>query len=133
MIIEKATELGIALSNSAEFKRMQAAKAAMDADEHVSKLMNDYTEKQSAMVTMLEEASPDGMTVSGLSREIEEIQSTLMNDPVFSEMLEAQHQFANLMNEVNGVIGAHIGMEDEPAEGSGGCGGNCAGCSGCVH
>ena len=39
MIIEKATELGMALSNSDEFRRLQAAKAAMNADKHVNELM----------------------------------------------------------------------------------------------
>lgn len=56
MIIEKATELGMALSNSDEFRRLQAAKAAMDADKHVNELMEQYTQKQDKMVSMLENA-----------------------------------------------------------------------------
>ena len=56
MIIEKATELGMALSNSDEFRRLQAAKAAMDADKHVNELMEQYTQKQDKMVSMLEKA-----------------------------------------------------------------------------
>ena len=93
MIIEKATELGMALSNSDEFRRLQAAKAAMDADKHVNELVEN---------------------------------------PVFEEMMEAQHCFANLMNEVNRTVGAYIGMNTEENSSSG-CSGNCSGCSGCVH
>lgn len=133
MIIEKAADLGVALSNSEEFKRLQAAKAAMDADVNVNSLMGQYTSKQEEMVSMLENASPDGTTVSDISRELEDIQNRLMSDPVFGEMLEAQNQFANLMNQVNKVIGAYIGLNDSEEEASSGCSGHCEGCSGCVH
>jgi len=133
MIIEKAADLGVALSNSEEFKRLQAAKAAMDADANVNSLMGQYTSKQEEMVSMLENASPDGTTVSDISRELEDIQNRLMNNPVFGEMLEAQNQFANLMNQVNKVIGAYIGLNDREEEASSGCSGHCEGCSGCVH
>ena len=133
MIIEKAADLGIALSNSEEFKRMQAVKAAMDADAAVNSLMKQYTSKQEEMVSMLENATPDGTTVSDISRELEDIQNTLMGNPVFGEMLEAQQQFANLMNQVNKIIGAYIGLNDGEEEASSSCSGNCQGCSGCVH
>ncbi len=101
MIIEKATELGMALSNSDEFRRLQAAKAAMDADKHVNELMEQYTQKQDKMVSMLENADSEGIEVSAIAKEIDDIQTELVENPVFEEMMEAQHCFANLMNEVN--------------------------------
>ncbi|MBS7387004.1 MAG: YlbF family regulator, partial [Eubacteriales bacterium] len=63
---------------------------------------------------------------------IDDIQTELVENPVFEEMMEAQHCFANLMNEVNRTIGAYIGMNTEENSSSG-CSGNCSGCSGCVH
>ena len=113
MIIEKATELGMALSNSDEFRRLQAAKAAMDADKHVNELMEQYTQKQDKMVSMLENADSEGIEVSAIAKEIDDIQTELVENPVFEEMMEAQHCFANLMNEVNRTIGAYIGMNTE--------------------
>lgn len=107
MIIEKATELGMALSNSDEFRRLQAAKAAMDADKHVNELMEQYTQKQDKMVSMLENADSEGIEVSAIAKEIDDIQTELVENPVFEEMMEAQHCFANLMNEVNRTIGAY--------------------------
>ena len=98
MIIEKATELGMALSNSDEFRRLQAAKAAMDADKHVNELMEQYTQKQDKMVSMLENADSEGIEVSAIAKEIDDIQTELVENPVFEEMMEAQHCFANLMN-----------------------------------
>lgn len=132
MIIEKATELGMALSNSDEFRRLQAAKAAMDVDKHVNELMEQYTQKQDKMVSMLEDADSEGIEVSAIAKEIDDIQTELVENPVFEEMMEAQHCFANLMNEVNRTIGAYIGMNTEENSSSG-CSGNCSGCSGCVH
>ena len=133
MIKEKATELGLALSNSVEFQRVQQAKAAMDADPHVQGLMEQYTKKQEQMVSMLENEDSDGMTVSAIAKEIEDIQSELMSDAVFIEMMEAQNQFANLMNEVNKVISAYINLGEEEEPQASGCSGNCSACSGCIH
>ena len=133
MIKEKATELGLALSNSEEFKRVQAAKAAMDSDPHVQGLMEQYTKKQEQMVSMLESEDNEGMTVSAIAKEIEDIQSELMADPVFIEMMESQTQFANVMNEVNKVISAYINLSEEEESQSSGCSGDCSGCSGCMH
>lgn len=133
MIKEKATELGLALSNSEEFKRVQQAKAAMDSAPHVQGLMEQYTKKQEQMVNMLENQDNDGMTVSAIAKEIEDIQSELMADPVFIEMMESQNQFANVMNEVNKVISAYINLGEEEESRSSGCSGDCSGCSGCMH
>ena len=133
MIKEKATELGLALSNSEEFKRVQAAKAAMDSDPHVQGLMEQYTKKQEQMVTMLQNEDGEGMTVSAIAKEIEDIQNELMADPVFIEMMESQNQFANVMNEVNKVISAYINLSEEEESQSSGCSGDCSGCSGCMH
>ena len=133
MIKEKATELGLALSNSEEFKRVQAAKAAMDSDPHVQGLMEQYTKKQEQMVTMLQNEDGEGITVSAIAKEIEDIQSELMADPVFIEMMESQNQFANVMNEVNKVISAYINLNEEEESQSSGCSGDCSGCSGCMH
>ena len=94
--------------------------------------MEQYTQKQEQMVTMLENEDGDGMTVSAIAKEIEDIQTELMNDPVFTEMMEAQNQFANVMNDVNRIISAYINLGDETEESSG-CSGNCSGCSGCLH
>ena len=133
MIKEKATELGLALSNSEEFKRVQAAKAAMDSDPHVQVLMEQYTKKQEQMVTMLQNEDGEGITVSAIAKEIEDIQNELMADPVFIEMMESQNQFANVMNEVNKVISAYINLGEEEESQSSGCSGDCSACSGCMH
>ena len=43
MIIEKAQELGLALSESEEFRAMMDAQAAVDANAGIQALMEQYT------------------------------------------------------------------------------------------
>lgn len=133
MIKEKATELGLALSNSEEFKRMQSAKAAMDSDANINGLMEQYTKKQEQMVEMLENENSEGVTVSAIAKEIEDIQNELMNNAIFIEMMESQNQFANVMKDVNKIISAYINLGVEEESQSSGCSGDCSGCSGCIH
>lgn len=135
MIIEKAQELGLALSESAEFCRMMEAKAAMDKNEPIQHMMRDYTQKREDIVSLMEGAEADKGEMMDLSRQMDEIQNALVTHPVFVEMMEAQQGFQALMQQVNRTIAACIGMEDpdlgEAQEG--GCSGSCASCAGCKH
>lgn len=135
MIIEKAQELGLALSESAEFRRMMEAKAAMDRNERIQDMMLNYTQKRDNIVDIMEGEGPDKNEMMDLSRQMDEIQSALMTDPVFMEMMEAQQGFQTLMQQVNKTIAACIGLDDPDAavsEGSG-CTGSCTSCPGCKH
>lgn len=128
MIIEKAQELGLALSESAEFCRMMDAKAAMDADEGVQNMMRDYTQKREDIVSLMESEDADKAEMMELSRQLDEVQSALVVNPLFMEMMEAQREFQALMQQVNRTIASCIGF-DEPQ----GCAGGCSSCAGCKH
>lgn len=136
MIIEKAQELGLALSESTEFCRMMEAKAAMDQNESIQEMMREYTELQNGLVGLMEGGEVEKSDMLDLSRQLDEIQANLVAEPVFQEMMEAQHGFQALMQQVNRTIAACIGLDDSQAEGAsdhGGCGGGCASCAGCKH
>ena len=132
MIIEKARELGLALSESEEFRQMLRARAAFDADEIVSGKFNEYNAKQEEIVSLLEQSDADSSRVSAMSDDLERLQKELLGDPVFSGLISAQNDFQQLMQRVNKTIGACIGMEEEEEEESG-CSGNCASCHSCHH
>ena len=55
MIIEKAQELGLALSESEEFRAMMDAQAAVDANAGIQALMEQYTQKRETIVSMMEQ------------------------------------------------------------------------------
>lgn len=128
MILDKARELGIALSESAEFLRMQHAREIMDANEAVVAVLDEYKTKQDELVDLLSGEDPDRLVVAGLSRDVETLQEQLLENPVFAEAMAAQSAFQLLMNQVNGEIAACIGAQT----GRSGCGGgSCEGCKGC--
>ena len=131
MIIDKARELGIALSESEEFLRMTAAREAMENDENVTSMLNEYQSKQDQIVDMLSEPACDREAVVAMTADVERIQAALICDPVFSELMDAQNDFQQLMSKVNAVIGSCIGVE--PPASDGGCSGSCSSCSGCKH
>ena len=116
MLRHKANELGVALSETAEFKRLQDAKAAIEKDAEVRRLLHEYTQKQGEMVQII---TGDGSTYGSaqdLSREIGEIQTELVYSPLFIEMVSAQLAFKNLMRQVNAMIEAHVGPMDAVAD-----------------
>ncbi|MEL7603218.1 MAG: YlbF family regulator [Bacillota bacterium] len=127
MILEKARDLGLALSESQEFSRMQSARAVLDANEAVTSTLQDYQQKQEQLLDLLSGDNPDRLQVAALSRDVETLQEQLLSNPVFSEAMEAQNAFSQLMAQVNREISACIGVQQS----EGGCGGSCSGCSGC--
>ena len=121
MIIEKARELGIAISESEEFINMTRTREAMEADEQLMANLNEYTQ-----------------AVQDMSRDIERLHDELLANETFHAMLEAQARFQQLMKQVNRVIGLCIGAEehnepDSDEEEEGGCNGCCSHCTGCTH
>ena len=127
MILDKARELGLALSQSEEFLRMQSARAVMDSNEAITDALQDYKDKQEELMGLLSGDEPDRLQVAALSRDVETLQEQLLNSPVFSEAMAAQNEFQQLMTKVNREIAACIGIQTEES----GCGGSCASCSGC--
>ena len=108
MVIEKARELGIALSESQEFRRMLQARAAIEENETLANTINLLQEKQRMIADLLAEGgdSDNRIDLSTLSNEIDDIQTELMESGPFVEMLDAQHAFEALMQRVNRVIAA---------------------------
>lgn len=128
MILDKARELGIALSETPEFLRMQSAREIMDGNDAVTAALAEYKDKQDQLVELLTGEDPDRLLVASLSRDVETLQEQLLENPIFAEAMAAQNAFQLLMSQVNGEIAACIGAQSR----SGGCGGgSCEGCKGC--
>ena len=135
MILEKARELGLALSESDEFMRMAAARLAVEENEEVRQMVDAYQTMQEELVALLSSDNMDRHTVTTLSNDIEETQNRLLLNPLFTELLEAQNAFQQLMAQVNHEITACIGLTDRDTVYTveAGCGGSCSTCAGCKH
>ncbi|OQB25286.1 MAG: hypothetical protein BWY11_00625 [Firmicutes bacterium ADurb.Bin182] len=130
IIIDKAKELGIALSESDEFRRMLAARTQLEGNPAVRDMLKDFQKKQREISDILSEDDPDHDLIAALTNDIDNMQNTLLLNPVFAELVEAQNDFQKLMNRVNKVIAECIGMD---ASQNGTCEGSCSSCSGCKH
>jgi len=135
MVIEKARDLGIALSESPEFKRMLMARAAIEENEEIMNNINMVHEKQRLVGDLLAEGAigETRIDIATLTHEIEDIQTELMASEPFQEVLESQRAFESLMQRVNKIIATCIGADFGGESASDDCGGNCSGCSGCKH
>ena len=138
MIIEKARELGIAISESEEFINMTRTREAMEADEQLMANLNEYNAMQQSIMDIMSSDTDNTQAVQDMSRDIERLHDELLANEAFHAMLEAQARFQQLMKQVNRVIGLCIGAEehnepdsDEAEEG--GCNGCCSHCTGCTH
>ena len=138
MIIEKARELGIAISESEEFINMTRTREAMEADEQLMANLNEYNAMQQSIMDIMSSDTDNTQAVQDMSRDIERLHDELLANETFHAMLEAQARFQQLMKQVNRVIGLCIGAEehnepdsDEAEEG--GCNGCCSHCTGCTH
>lgn len=132
MVIEKARELGIALSESSEFKKLNDARSAIDADGPLTDMIDTFSNKRQEVMEALSDEEADPALLSATSREMERIQAILLENSLFKEMLDAQNEFQTLMSRVNRVIATCIGMEEDEGDDEG-CGGGCASCRGCKH
>ena len=127
MIIEKARELGLALSESPEFISMLQARREVDGDPAISSMIAQYTELQKAISEMLESTDIDDQAIRAMSSQMEDIQSTLLSSAIFTKAMATQNAFQQLMERVNAEIGACIGApapkrkDPAPAKGTKPC------------
>lgn len=132
--MDKARELGVALANSPEFVRLSQARERVDANVAVTDLIQEFQDKERRIVAMMEMDDVDREGAVMLTGDIERIKAQLFSNDLFSELMESQQAFSNLLAAVNREINACIGIE-EPEEGtvSMSCDGSCANCKGCAH
>ena len=129
-MIEKARELGLALANSPEFLRMAEARQNVTKNSSLCELMDAFREKRDAVVDLMSSDDVDKLEAITMTTDLERLQQQLFENPLFSELLQAEETFQNLVTAVNQEISACISAAG-PTEN--GCSGNCSGCSGCAH
>lgn len=132
--MEKARELGMALANSPEYIRMTKARESVDSNKAVSELLREFQDKERQIVTMLEQDDVDREGAVMLTGDIERIKAQLLSNDLFSELMDSQQAFSDLLGAVNREINACIGIVD-PQEDvvTASCNGVCENCKGCAH
>ena len=73
MILEKARELGIALSESDEFINMTRTREAMEADTQLMDELNEYNAMQESIARLLTMDGDNQAEIQQMSRDIERL------------------------------------------------------------
>ena len=126
-VIEKAHELGLEIAASDEIKELEAAKAAYEADEELTKLMAEYEIDRRLLGEEFAkgEGEADEIAIANLRARIEELTSIITKNAVYIAFSVAQQNMNKLMADVNAEIKFCItGERDE-------CTHDCSTCSGC--
>ena len=128
-LMEKARELGIALAGSDEYKRMLAAQVNVQSNDSLRALLDEFKEKRAKLVSALSEGDFDNTNALELSADIERLQSQMLESPLFSDMIEAEKSFHDLIGAVDAEINACVDGSSAIRS----CRGNCSGCDGCIN
>ena len=127
-IFELAAALGQKLKEDERIARLDAARAAYEADETIMTLSTEYMVQQQAMQmeSMKEEGERDEALIETITARIEELYTALTEAPAYKAFEEAQNEVNELMARVNDTINAQL-MDGEPD----GCTHDCSTCGGC--
>lgn len=125
-IIEKAHELGLEIAASEEIKNLEAAKAAFDKDEELSKLMAEYETERKLLGEEFSKSTDeiDEIAVANLRARIEELTGIISKNPIYIAFSMAQQAMNKLMADVNAEIKFCITGERDN------CTHDCSTCSG---
>lgn len=126
-----ARELGEALANSDEFKRLIEARKISEEDSSLKKLLDEYRSKQDTVITLIQQDNSDTNQIIDITNDIERLQNQLYENPLFSELLIAEKEFSKLLKKVNNEINSCIGITTESENTETVCSGNCTECGGC--
>ena len=125
-VYEKEHELGTLLADSAEFKRLTAAKEAQSADGEASLVLMNYNRKREQLIKEASEPGISNERMQEIRNEMEKEIDKLNQNKNIAEFMEAMQAFNDMMEQVNGIVGSYIAPPQED-----GCSGNCSSCGGC--
>ena len=105
-VYDEARELVHSLKECDQYKNYKAAKAKIDANEDLAKMLNDFQEKgmQLQALTMTGQ-TPDDETIAAY----QQLYGVVMSDPSAAEYLNAQMSISQIVSEIYQMIGEALG------------------------
>lgn len=109
-IVQKATELGRLISQTAEFSYLSSAQQELDDDREATEKLNRLKKVQDEVVSTVERGEePD----EELLEEREELAQELQRDRKYQSLVSAQSNFDKLMKKVNRAISRGLKKGEE--------------------
>ena len=105
-VYDVARELVHSLKECDQYKNYKAAKAKIDANDALSKMINDFQEKgmQLQALTMTGQ-TPDEETLASY----QQLYGVVMSDPSAAEYLNTQMAISQIVSEIYQMIGEALG------------------------
>jgi cell fate (sporulation/competence/biofilm development) regulator YlbF (YheA/YmcA/DUF963 family) len=127
-VIEKAKELGVAITQDPRCVRLQVAKAANEADMELQKMIGEFNLKKIMLNAEYKKTPPDDARLKAFEEELRGIYGRILENDRMAEFNAAKKGMDEMLSHINGIIQVAISGEiDTPA----GCSGSCEGCAGC--
>ena len=133
MVIQKAHELGEAISQSEEYAKLMYAQDALELDYDGLANMNLLQQQQKKLADIMSHPSTTQEDIKALSDEVDVLQTKLLSDEVFMEYLNAQQAFQKLIADVIKTLADYMAINNLVSTdvcGHGGCNGHCGSCGG---
>ena len=125
-IFEKARELGVAIMESEEFKKLKQAEQDQENDAEALQLLADYSTLRSKLADDINKGEIGEERMAQIREELEEAYQKMTTNDHITAYINAQRTFQAIIDQMNSIISYHI-----TGQLPGGCSGSCSSCSGC--
>ncbi len=125
-VFEKAHELGLMITESEEFKKVNETREAQSADGEAALVLMNYNRKRDQLIKEASEPGISNERMQEIRNEMEKEVDKLNNTKAIADFMEAMQNFNDMMDQINAIVASYINPADE-----GGCSGNCGSCGGC--
>ena len=103
-VMNKAQELAEAILNSETYKEMKKSEAEMRRDSEAAATLGDMIEKRNRVENILASADMDPNVLAEASREMEEAEKRMNENPKIIELKEKRKDFQTMMDNVNRIL-----------------------------
>ena len=107
-ILEKAKELGIMISESEQFRAIKAAEENQVADPEADALMAEFTKNQEEYSKRMANPEITKEEFESIKQEAQASFEKICQNKNIKAYLDANREFANLINQVNSIIGYFV-------------------------
>ena len=101
-VYDIARDLVISLKETDQYKNYKNLKAKVSDNESLSKMINDFQEKNMQVQT---EMMLTGQQSEELLQQVQSLYTIVMQDPLAAEYMQAEMAFTQVVSEIYGILG----------------------------
>lgn len=125
-IFDKARELGMAVIDSPQYRRMKDAEAAQETDAEAMALLKAYSDLRVELGKEVQAGEPTPERLEEIRTQVSDQYNEVAKNPVIAEYMAAKNEFDLILQQMNTILSYYINGEDTAS-----CGGDCQTCGGC--